>query len=116
MKLEIITAEEACKLTDEKSGGVPPEVIDKALRTIDLTIRIAAAYKGVDEFTFDVSHLFLTNTKVVFSVEAEHKAARKVARTLRKAGYKVLFKHIGSFELDPDYFVYHEGMTVSWRK
>ena len=116
MKLDIITAEEACKLVDEKRGGIPSEFIDEALREVDRTIRVAAAYDDLDEYTFDVGRLFFTNTGVIFSDDDEHKAARKVARTLRKAGYKVVFKHIGSFELDPDYFVYHEGMSVSWRK
>ena len=116
MKREIITAEEAYKLTEKKQSGVPPEVIDKALNEIDLTIKIAAGYKGSCEHTFDVSHLFLGDTGVTFTDEDKHKAARKVARTLRKAGYVVFFEHIGSSEPDPDYFMYREGMSVSWRK
>ena len=116
MKFEIITAEEAYKLTEKKRGGVPPEVIDKALHEIDRVVKVVASYEGVYEYTFDVRDLFLTHTGVVFTEDDEHKAARKVAKTLRKAGYKVVFKHIGSFELDPDYFLYREGMTVSWRK
>ena len=116
MKLDIITAEEACKLVDEKRGGVPSVLIDEALRTIDRTIRIAAAYEGLDEFTVYVGRLFFTNTGVIFSDDDEHKAARKIAKTLRKAGYKVSFEHIGSFNLKPADLEYREGMTVSWRK
>jgi hypothetical protein len=58
MKTEIITAEEAYKLTENKQSGVPPEVIDKALHEIDHTIKLAAYYEGVDVYTFDVSRLF----------------------------------------------------------
>lgn len=110
MKLDIITAEEACKLVDEKRGGVPSVLIDEALRTIDRTIRIAAAYEGLDEFTVDVGRLFFTNTGVIFSDDDERKAARKIAKILRKAGYKV------HFEPNLEYFDYREGMTVSWCK
>lgn len=114
MKIEIITAEEAYKLYEKKRDGVPPEVIDKALNEIDLEIKIAAGYDGSCEHTFDVSRLFLGSTGVTFSDEDKHKAARKVAKTLRKAGYVVFFEHIGSSEPDPDYFEYREGMTVTW--
>ena len=114
MKREIITAEEAYKLTEKKRDGVPPDAVDKALHEIDLTIKIAARYDGSCEHTFDMSHLLFTNTGVIFSDEDKHKAARKVAKTLRKAGYVVFFEHIGSFEPDPDYFEYREGMTVTW--
>ena len=114
MKREIITAEEAYKLTEKKQSGVLPEVIDKALHEIDLEIKIAAGYKGSCEHTFDMSHLLLGNTGVTITDEDKHKAARKVAQTLRKYGYVVFFEHIGSFESDPDYFEYRGGMTVSW--
>lgn len=116
MKFEIITAEEACKLTDENSGGIPPEFIDEALNKVDRTIRITAAYDDLDEYTFDVGRLFFTNTGVIFSDDDEHKAAREVSKTLREAGYKVLFEHTGPFELNPEDFDYRERMTVSWRK
>ena len=114
MKFEIITAEEAYKLTEKRRDGVPPDAVDKALHEIDLTIKFAAGYDGSSEHTFSVSHLFLGNTGVTFSDEDKHKAARKVAKTLRKAGYVVFFEHIGSLEPDPDYFEYREGMTVTW--
>ena len=116
MKRGIITAEEAYKLTEKKRGGVPPEVIDKALHEIDLEIKIAAGYKGSCEHTFDMSHLLLGNTGVTFTDEDKHKAAREVSKTLREAGYKVLFEHTGPFELNPEDFDYRERMTVSWRK
>ena len=116
MKFEIITAEEAYKLTENKQSGVPPEVIDKALHEIDRVVKIAAAYEGLDEFTVDVGRLFFTGTGVIFSDDDEYKAARKLAKTLRKAGYKVRFGYMGSFNLKPDDLEYREGMTVSWRK
>lgn len=116
MKLDIITAEEAYKLTENKQSGVPSVLIDEALRTIDRTIRIAAAYEGLTELTFDVGRLFFTDTGVIFSDDDEHKAAREVSKTLREAGYKVLFEHTGPFELNPEDFDYRERMTVSWRK
>lgn len=116
MKNNIITAEEAYKLTEKKRGGVPPEVIDKALNEIDLEIKIAAGYKGSSEHTFDVSNLFLGDTGVTFTDEDKHKAARKVARTLQKAGYKVFLGIIDSSNTDQENFIYHLGMTVSWRK
>lgn len=114
MKREIITAEEAYKLTEKKRGGVPPEIIEEVMQKVVRAIKVAAAYEGLTEFTFDVGRLFFTDTGVIFSDEDKHKAARKVAKTLRKAGYVVFFEHIGSSEPDPDYFEYREGMTVAW--
>ena len=116
MKRGIITAEEAYKLTEKKRGGVPPEVIDKALHEIDRVVKVVASYEGVCEYTFDVGRLFFTDTGVIFSDDDEHKAAREVSKTLREAGYKVLFEHTGPFELNPEDFDYRERMTVSWRK
>lgn len=110
MEQRIITAEAARKLTDKKSGGVPPEIIDEVLGEVYRTIRLVASYEGHVELTVDVGRLFFTNTGVIFSDDDEHKAAREVAKTLRKAGYKV------RFEPNLEYFDYREGMIVSWRK
>ena len=116
MKLDIITAEEAYKLTENKQSGVPSEIIEEVMQKVVRAIKVAAAYEGLTELTFDVGRLFFTDTGVIFSDDDEHKAAREVSKTLREAGYKVLFEHTGPFELNPEDFDYRERMTVTWRK
>lgn len=110
MKREIITAEEAYKLAEKKRDGVPPEIIEEVMQKVDRAIKVAAAYEGLTELTFDMGRLFFTDTGVIFRDDDGHKAARKIAKTLRKVGYKV------RFEPSLEYFDYREGMTVSWRK
>ena len=110
MKFEVTTTEEAYELTERKRDGVPPEIIDEVLGEVYRTIRLVDSYEGHVELTVDVGRLFFTNTGVIFSDDDEHKAAREVAKTLRKAGYKV------RFEPNLEYFDYRDGMIVSWRK